>query len=684
MLKLNTAVTALCALLIICCSSVYAQEIVYVSPREVVASASDTLQLSTSPHNVINKDRNSRWTSADVDNPQWIELGFPHEIDFSGIIIKWFSNNTRAKSVQIYLSMDGEVWTEVDYSKETLSPGYIDQFTFPNQKARRLRIVMADPAGLAYSISSVEIPGIEFEFPFYLQAGYGSGQGEAYLESEGERLGLDVLHIWYSNTFTRGWDIKQEYYLAKVMVNYRDWVEQVIGHNMDQTYHLLVSDELLKRSEISEQEPNSFWLAPGDAWQNLRKFGISPSDYDLVWSVWAWENRADARQMYGGAAMTGPNTTPFQSYSVEPFTEPADGIFHLHAHESQHTYESLFYESGIPVVTDPPEDGIIVGIIHADRQSVLYSTILDLEPDLFMPEVTYEEARTAQLLGRVLDAWALRYQPRESYLKIAQRFGKLVPPRGDLIIEPLFASVTIITEVEQRDVYLALRARNRGMFVEDLNVTAKIGDRVFEFAKDSYQRTGDARMPRQVRWSIGWDGHSFYGGWVSVNKEDTQIELTVAGDGIHEAFVIPITYIVFAEEEIVIQDGAESDYVYDQVNLIQEDGVTKFGEGSSLEYEIPLSIFAGEDLAGYSIEITGSGYISLKVNLHGVFSSSVWSGELRNETVAVSMPKGTLKMFEGEENIYLELEMPRFRPSEYKTDPWFHLEKLAVTRKYQY
>ena len=93
---------------------------------------------------------------------------------------------------------------------------------------------------------------------------------------------------------------------------------------------------------------------------------------------------------------------------------------------------------------------------------------------------------------------------------------------------------------------------------------------------------------------------------MSVNKEDTQIELTVAGDGIHEAFVIPITYIVFAEEEIVIQDGAESDYVYDQVNLIQEDGVTKFGEGSSLEYEIPLSIFAGEDLAGYSIEITGS------------------------------------------------------------------------------
>ncbi|HKM17284.1 MAG: discoidin domain-containing protein [Firmicutes bacterium] len=683
MRKLNLAIIA-CLLLIVSCFGVYAQEIIYVSPREVAVSASDVLQLSTAPQNVIKGDRNSRWTSSDIDNPQWIELSFPHKIDFPGIVINWFSKNTRAKSVQLYLSMDGETWTEVDFTKETLSSGYIDQFTFPNQTAQHLRIVMADPAGLAYSISSVEIPGIVFDFPFYLQAGYGSGQGEAYLESEGERLGLDVLHIWYSHTFTRRWDIKQEYYLAKGMVNYRDWVEQVIGHNMDQTYHLLVSDELLKRSEISEREPNSFWLAPGDAWQNLRKFNISPSDYDLVWSVWAWENRADAQQMYGGAALTGPNTTPFQSYSVEPFTEPADGIFHLHAHESQHTYESLFNESGIPVVTDPPEDGIIVGIIHADRQSALYSTVLDSEPDLYMPEVTYEEARTAQLLGRVLDAWALRYQPRENYLKIAQRFGRLVPPREDLIIEPLFASVTIITDTEQRDVYLALRARNRGMFVDDLNVTARIGDRVFEFTEDSYQRTGDARMPRQVRWSIGWDGHSFYGGWVSVNKGDTQIELTVTGDGIEEVFTIPITFIVFAEEEIVIQDGVESDYVYDQVNVIHEDGMTKFGDGSSLEYEIPLSIFTSDDLAGYSIEITGNGYIGLKINLHGVFSSSVWSGELRNETAAISIPKGTLKMFEGEENLYLELEMPRFRPSEFKNDPWFNLERFAITRKNHY
>ena len=41
-------------------------------------------------------------------------------------------------------------------------------------------------------------------------------------------------------------------------------------------------------------------------------------------------------------------------------------------------------------------------------------------------------------------------------------------------------------------------------------------------------------------------------------------------------------------------------------------------------------------------------------------------------------------MFEGEENLYLELEMPRFRPSEFKNDPWFNLERFAITRKNHY
>lgn len=41
-------------------------------------------------------------------------------------------------------------------------------------------------------------------------------------------------------------------------------------------------------------------------------------------------------------------------------------------------------------------------------------------------------------------------------------------------------------------------------------------------------------------------------------------------------------------------------------------------------------------------------------------------------------------MFEGEESIYLELEMPKLRPREYRNDPWFNLEKFAVTGKYHY
>jgi len=49
------------------------------------------------------------------------------------------------------------------------------------------------------------------------------------------------------------------------------------------------------------------------------------------------------------------------------------------------------------------------------------------------------------------------------------------------------------------------------------------------------------RMPRQERWRIGWDGHSYYGGWVTVDK-DSVIVLTVTGSGFKEVFEIPVVY----------------------------------------------------------------------------------------------------------------------------------------------
>lgn len=676
-------ITALC-LLLISGTSVFAQSVIYIPPRQVEVKASSVLQLSTDPHNVIDQNHATRWTSKTTDSPQWIELIFPQEIPVSGVIIDWFNKNTRAATIQISVSDDGENWVVVDaLSRETMEPGNIDKITFAKQTGRHVRIDMSDPVGLSLSISDIQIPGIEYADPFIHHVGLGSGNGEAYLPSEGERLGLDVLIPIYTNTFTRKWDQKQEYYVTKDIVNYRDWIEQVIGHTMHQTYHLLISDELLQRKDIQEMDTNAFWLSPDNVWYNLRKFGINPSNYDLVWSLWSWENRADAFQAYGGASMTGPDVTPFMSFSVSAYGEGSEGILMVMAHEAQHTYESLFYHTGHKIVTEPPIDGFP----HADFQPQLLEAILELEPDLFEPWKSYDEAilhkkggpleypgKTMQL---TVDAWAHRQQPRELYLELAQKYGRLVPPREDLIIEPLFSSISIITDREEREVYLPVRVRDRGLFIEGLTVTAKIGDKIITLEEDSYTRHANIRMPRQIRWSIGWAGHAFYGSWIPITKADTAIELTISGEGINEVFHIPIHYLVVQEETISLQNGSDSAYISNQTNVEWDNGTAKFREGSSIIYQIPTAIF--KDTIGYYCELIGNGLISLKVNMPGVFSTEIWSGVLRSETVSVTIPRGIIQMFKDEEYLYLELTMPRNRNT--GTQPEFTLQDFSVKYK---
>jgi len=673
--------------LLVSCGCVYAQDVTYISPKQIEVRASSKLQMNTDPHNILDQDHGTRWASNDIDNPQWIEICFPQEIELSGLIIDWFNKNTRAAAVQISVSNDGENWVTVEeLQREILASGYTEQLVFAKHAGKYVRVDLADPVGLAYSISDIQIPGIRFDDPFILHVGIGSGNGEAYLPSEGERLKLDVLIPIYTNTFTRKWELQQEYYVAKEIVNYRDWLDQVIGHNLYESYHLIISDELLKRNDIQEVEPNSFWLSPGNVWENLTKFQINPSNYDLVWSLWSWENRSNAQQQYGGAALTGPNGTPFMSFSVSAFGAGSEGILMVMAHEAQHTYEDLFAQTGNKVVTNPPIDGFP----HADRQPQLLEAILELEPDLFEPWKSYDEAilhraggplqypgKTMQL---TVDAWAHRQQPRERYLQIATRYGELIPGREDLVIQPLFESITVISDKEERQVYLPVQVRNRGLHVAGLTVTAKIGDQTIVLTEDSYTRHPNIRMPKQIRWSTGWEGNGFYGSWLPLTKADKEIELTVAGEGINEVFIIPIKYIVVQDMEIAIQSGSESAYLYSQANVEFIDGIGKFGVGSSLQYQIPMTIFK-DGLVGYYLELTGNGYISLKANMPGVFSTEIWSGELRGETVKISIPKGLEKMFKDEEYLYLELVMPKLLPAKYKANPMFELQKFSINCK---
>ena len=382
---------------------------------------------------------------------------------------------------------------------------------------------------------------------FIHHVGLGSHNGEAWLPSDGERLKLDVMVPIYTKTFTSEFDREQEYLIVQHLLSYRDWVEQVIGHTMQQSYHLYMIDDRLERADIDQVEPNQFWLSPDNAWKNMSKFAIKPSDYDLVWCLWAWKNGPDASQMYGGAALPGPEETPFMSFSVEKFSREDQGITMVLEHEAQHTYESLFEFTGQVVSYDLP----ITGFPFADQLDYFIEEIVRQEPGVFEPFMSDEEALQYQRgrnrwpgmnLQRAVNAWTHRQQQRDTYLKIASKYGEIVPARKDLVIEPLFGSVSVVTDLPQREVYLPVRVRNKGEHIPAV-VTAKIGDQVIPLSEDSYYRMPGIRMPRQERWRIGWDGHSYYGNWITITPEDTLIEVTVTGDGFNEVFKLPVKFI---------------------------------------------------------------------------------------------------------------------------------------------
>src|SRR5690554_1524761 len=102
---------------------------------------------------------------------------------------------------------------------------------------------------------------------FIRHVGLGSNQGEAWMPSPGPRLMLDVMIPVFTRTFTWEFDRRQECLIVKHLISYRDWVEQVVGHNMQQSYHLVLLDNLLERDDIAQYDANKFWLSPANAWK---------------------------------------------------------------------------------------------------------------------------------------------------------------------------------------------------------------------------------------------------------------------------------------------------------------------------------------------------------------------------------------------------------------------------------
>lgn len=471
------------------------------------------------------------------------------------------------------------------------------------------------------------------------------------MDAEKKRLKLDVMIPLFTHTFTEKFDEEQEYLVAEKLVEYRDWLAMVAGEKVCEDYHFVLMDTPLARQDIWEIEKNRFWMSAHDTWQQLQKTGLNPSSYDLVWSMWAWKNIDDAKQMYGGGALLGPDTTPFMSFSVSRFQKRDPGITMVLEHEAQHTYEMLFFHTGQKVVTELPLDGFP----HADFLDTFLEEMLRREPGLFEPFMSDEEALQHRrggakgwpgfTLQRAVNAWTHSIQPKERYLKIAERFGQIVSI-PEVEVEPVFASFTVVTDRPERRVVLPVRIRFRGEHVPGVRITGRTTQQVVVFEEDSYYRHEKIRMPKKECWSVGWEGNGYYVGSFTVSKETKSIDLQVEGPDFAYSFTIPVTYISAVTEENspgepISLDGQPIDG--GQVELVSP--------GGSVVYRLPV-----KDYGDATLKLAGQGQVQLKLSITGRYFVPVWKGEVNGEVAAVKIPYEVLKQAR---ELYVRLQLPK-------------------------
>lgn len=471
------------------------------------------------------------------------------------------------------------------------------------------------------------------------------------MDPQNKRLKLDVMIPFFTHTFTERFDHDQECLVMEKLVEYRDWLDQVAGEKLCQDYHLVLVDTRLSREDIQQMEKDRFWMSAHDTWGQLRKVRINPSAYDLVWCMWAWQNVADAKQMYGGGALLGPETTPFMSFSVSQFAKTDPGITMVLEHEAQHTYEMLFYHTGQVVDTTLP----LQGFPHADYLDTFLEEMLKEEPGLFEPFMSDAEALEHRRDGsrpwpgftmqRTVNAWTHSRLPQECYLKIAERFGQIVPGPAPVQVEPLLASITVISDQPERQVYLPVRVRAGGRHVAEVAVTAEVEHQVVVFKEDTYYRHEKIRMPKQERWSVGWAENSYYVGELILSRETETIKLKVQGADFTQTFTIPVKYIVASTEENTAWELMSTN------GEPTGNGQKTIIPGERVVYRMPV-----EDYADAVIHMAGAGEVEMRLSMTGRYYVPLWAGTVRQEPTQVAVPEGLIR---SAKQLYLQLQAPR-------------------------
>ena len=118
----------------------------------VTASASDT-HYGLTPDKITDEELGTRWSSGMISAPQWVAIDLGRPLEFNTVTIAWEA--ARPKKLKVQVADEQETWRNMGDMEVS---GDKTIATFPSLRARRVRLLMSQPATQwGYSIWEVEV-----------------------------------------------------------------------------------------------------------------------------------------------------------------------------------------------------------------------------------------------------------------------------------------------------------------------------------------------------------------------------------------------------------------------------------------------------------------------------------------------------------------------------------------------
>ncbi|HID93264.1 MAG TPA: hypothetical protein EYP60_04120 [bacterium (Candidatus Stahlbacteria)] len=360
-----------------------------------------------------------------------------------------------------------------------------------------------------------------------------------------ERLEMDVLVVLYTSTFTRTLTPAEIAIFHNEMAKFKYWYDKNVGNWLKVDLSYVQIDRTLSPDEIGVNPDGGTYFGPNETLnKDLKLKGIEENKFSNVILFYAWRNFVppwNAYQLYGGGAM-GPDTsialvgapgnTGFFSVSALTWGPDMSGF---PVHEFTHNLDAMFYMCDMDTE-----------MLHGDHMAINMPRMLKEMPGAFLPDFTDEEMlenAKLEMQGKygfpwkhqeIYYRWILN-RPGKCWLKLAPRYGRIVPRKPLSGIVPLYKE--IIT-AKGNSAYLSVFVYDEeGNPIDDAIVTAKVGKKKFNFRCEKLKRLED---PRKGKDNVLW-AFPLYSCWVPVNfNKPKAVHITAKKDNVRMSSTVII------------------------------------------------------------------------------------------------------------------------------------------------